>query len=226
MRWVFVLGIMFLSQACTNQQQLAEQAVMSRLLDGSGASFREMEALPGNVVCGEYTTSRRKSNKTYQPFIYNSGEIYMKPSKEEKSIFCGANAEQALYDIYGISFNGEAGVKLLQIRDDFVQLGMALENYRTENSWLPSSEQGLIALSKPSEIHPEPRAFRKGGYINEIPFDPWNRAYLYTGSTYAGTQRPYKLLTLGADGKTGGSDENADVKSDYIKYINYVDKIH
>ncbi|MFT5710099.1 MAG: general secretion pathway protein G [Halioglobus sp.] len=219
MRWLIVLGITLLSQACVNQTQIAQDAVQSKFML-SNVNFRNIESFPGNLVCGEYTTSRRKNN--YKRFIYILGDLNTQPSKEDSLIFCGENAAQALYQIYGINFNGEAGKKLLQVREDYLKLGAALDLYRAENSFLPKTEQGLIALREPSAIAPKPRAFRDGGYIDEVPLDPWKRPYIYIGSTYAGVHSPYKLLSLGADGQEGGIDENADIKSAYIKYINYV----
>jgi type II secretion system protein G len=204
---------------------MAQDAVQSQLML-SNVTFRKIEIFPGNLVCGEYATIRGKDKRNYKPFIYNLGDLNIQPSKEDTLIFCGENSAQALYQIYGISFNGEAGNKLMQVREDYLKLGTALGQYQDENSFLPKTKQGLIALLEPSEIAPTPRAFRDGGYINEVPLDPWKRPYIYTGSTYAGVQHPYKLLTLGADGKKGGTDENADIKSDYMKYINYVYKLN
>lgn len=223
MRWFFVVIMTLLAQACANHTQMAEEAVQSQFILNN-VTFRNVESFPGNLVCGEYTTSRRKRN--YRPFIYNLGDLNIRPSKEDRSIFCGENAAQALFQIYGISFNGEAGISLMQVREDYLKLDIALEQYRAENSYLPKTEQGLIALREPSEIAPKPHAFRNGGYIDKVPLDPWGTPYIYTGSNFAGVEGSYKLLTLGADGKEGGIDENADIKSDYMKYINYVYKLN
>ena len=200
---------------------MAEEAVQSQLML-SNVTFRNVESFSAGLVCGEYTTSNRKVKINYKPFIYHLGELTIQPSKEDHLIFCGENAAQALHQIYGIGFNDEVSNTLIQVREDYLKLGTALDQYQAENSFLPKTEQGLIALREPSEIRPKPRAFRDGGYIDEVPLDPWKRAYIYARSTYASVQRPYSLLTLGADGKEGGTDENADIKSEYMKYINYV----
>jgi general secretion pathway protein G len=220
MRWIFVV-IALLTQACENHTQLAQEAVQSQLML-SNVTFRNVESLPEGLVCGEYTTSNRKVKINYKPFIYNLGELIIRPSKEDRLIFCGENAAQALYEIYGINTNDGADNNLMQVREDYLNLGTALDQYLAENFFLPKTKQGLIALREASEIAPKPHAFRDGGYIDVVPLDPWKRPYIYTGSTFAGVQPSYKLFTLGADGKEGGTDENADIKSEYMKYINYV----
>jgi general secretion pathway protein G len=225
MRWFFVVVTMLMAQACVNHTQIAEEAVQSQLLL-STVTFRNVEKFPENLVCGEYTTSRRKVKNNYKPFIYNLGELNIRPSKEDRLIFCGENPAQALHQIYGLSINGEAGNSLARVREDYLKLDAALEQYRTDNSFLPKTEQGLIALREPSEIAPKPSRFPDGGYTDEVPHDPWERPYIYAGPIFAGMQGSYKLLTLGADGKEGGIDENADIKSEYIKYINYVYKLN
>ena len=44
----------------------------------------------------------------------------------------------------------------------------------------------------------------------EIPLDPWGNPYVYSVPGENGN--PYTLKSLGADGKPGGSDENADIE--------------
>lgn len=48
-----------------------------------------------------------------------------------------------------------------------------------------------------------------GPYVPKaIPLDPWSNPYIYR---FPGTTGPYDLKSLGADGKEGGEDENADI---------------
>ncbi len=91
---------------------------------------------------------------------------------------------------------------------DFKSVETALQIYRLDNYSYPSTEQGLEALVAPSTLEPEPRNFRKGGYLNAIPMDPWGRPYLYLSP---GENGDFDLYTLGADGITGGDEQNEDI---------------
>ena len=226
MKRILLLGVALLIHGCVNHTKLAQESVEQHLLSPGKLTYRNIESYPGNVVCGEYTKSRGAQKHTLKPFIYLSSGIIMSPSKEEQAIFCTLDARQGLYDTTGIDFSGASKTTVLIIRRDYQQLAIALDQYLSDNLWLPSSSQGLDALLHPTEILPRPRAFKDGGYINEIPSDPWGSPYIYTGPTFAGVQGIYKLLTLGADGKPGGTGEDADIEWHHMKYINHIDTLN
>jgi general secretion pathway protein G len=56
-----------------------------------------------------------------------------------------------------------------------------------------------------------PETWRKGGYIKDLPKDPWGRPYLYRVPGPEGA--PFAVLSLGADGQPGGSGRDADITS-------------
>jgi len=91
---------------------------------------------------------------------------------------------------------------------DFKNIETALKLYRLDNYVYPTTEQGLEALVEPSSLDPEPRNFREGGYLEELPIDPWGRPYLYLSP---GEHRETDLYSLGADGLSGGEGQNADI---------------
>ena len=91
---------------------------------------------------------------------------------------------------------------------DFKAIETALKIYRLDNYVYPTTEQGLEALVEASTLDPEPRNFKKGGYLEELPVDPWGRPYLYLSP---GEQKEVDIYTLGADGVSGGEEQNADV---------------
>src|SRR6056297_2627429 len=91
---------------------------------------------------------------------------------------------------------------------DFKAIETALKIYRLDNYVYPSTEQGLEALVTPSPIDPAPRNFKEGGYLAELPLDPWGRPYLYLSP---GENGEVDIYTLGADGLSGGEDQNADI---------------
>jgi general secretion pathway protein G len=91
---------------------------------------------------------------------------------------------------------------------DFKAIETALKIYRLDNYVYPTTEQGLEALVERSTLDPEPRNFKEGGYLEELPIDPWGRPYLYLSP---GEHKEIDIYTLGADGLSGGENQNADI---------------
>lgn len=83
----------------------------------------------------------------------------------------------------------------------------ALDLYRLDVGRYPSAEQGLDALvRKPTGVD------NWGGpYLNRraVPTDPWGYPYRY--EVPGKDNAPYRILSLGADGREGGNDEDADI---------------
>jgi len=101
---------------------------------------------------------------------------------------------------------GEA--RQVRARQDIQAIGTALNMYKLDNFSYPSTQQGLDALvSKPSGT-PEAPNWKKGGYLDKTPKDPWSRPYLYL---HPGSHGDVDVFTYGADGKPGGDGEDADV---------------
>ena len=91
-------------------------------------------------------------------------------------------------------------------RIDIQQIANALELYRLDNGYYPSTEQGLQALvSKPSG-YPEPRRWNQDGYLKKMPVDPWDEPYLYFSK-----DRNMEVYSYGADRKEGGEGIDADI---------------
>ena len=91
---------------------------------------------------------------------------------------------------------------------DFKAIGTSLKIYRLDNYVYPTTEQGLEALVEPSSLDPEPRNFKSGGYLAEVPLDPWGRPYLYLSP---GENGEIDIYSLGADGVSGGEGQNTDI---------------
>ncbi len=98
--------------------------------------------------------------------------------------------------------------RVQKVYADFKAVETALKIYRLDNYVYPTSEQGLEALVEPSTLDPEPRNFKKGGYLPEVPLDPWGRPYLYL---QPGENGEVDIYSLGADGLSGGDGQNADI---------------
>lgn len=95
-----------------------------------------------------------------------------------------------------------------QAKTDMKSIETALKLYKLDNFSYPSTEQGLQALVEKSTIPPEPRNFKKGGYLDRLPKDPWGRDYTYLSP---GDHGEFDIFTLGRDGVPGGEDQDADI---------------
>lgn len=99
----------------------------------------------------------------------------------------------------------------VKARSDIATLEQALEMFRLDQGAYPSAAQGLAALRVAPAGLAQPETYRQGGYIKDLPKDPWGRAYLYRVPGEGGA--PYALLSLGADGQPGGTGRDADIGS-------------
>ena len=104
--------------------------------------------------------------------------------------------------------NSADDARVLKVQADFKAIETALKIYRLDNFVYPSTEQGLVALIEPSTLEPEPRNFKDGGYLQEMPLDPWGREYLYLSP---GENSEVDLFSYGADGLPGGEGQNKDL---------------
>ena len=104
--------------------------------------------------------------------------------------------------------NNAHDARVQKVHADFTNIETALKIYRLGNFIYPTTEQGLEALVEPSTLDPEPKNFKEGGYLKEVPFDPWGRPYLYLSP---GEHGEIDLFSLGVDGLSGGEGQNKDL---------------
>ena len=93
-----------------------------------------------------------------------------------------------------------------KIRQDFATIYTALSTYEINNYKMPSTDQGLEALVRKTDIDPIPRKWPSRGYLQRLPLDPWGQAYHYI---YQGDGQ-FELFTYGLDGQPGGQGRDAD----------------
>ena len=109
-------------------------------------------------------------------------------------------------------FRNVGDAKSTAARAQIETFGLALDAYRLDNDYYPSTAQGLAALMRRPEGNPPARGWR-GPYLRrEVPLDPWDRAYLYR-SPGDSSPASFDLYSLGRDGQSGGEGEDADIVS-------------
>ena len=83
-----------------------------------------------------------------------------------------------------------------RVQADLSTLEEAIDIYHLQNGMrYPTSQEGLAVLAP--------------NYIRRLPNDPWGTPYVYVSPGPNGA--PYRIASLGADKREGGSGENADI---------------
>lgn len=100
--------------------------------------------------------------------------------------------------------------KVKTARAQIEMTGTALDGFRLDLGRYPSGEEGLVFLWKKPEDDKLAAQWR-GPYLKKaVERDPWGNAYVYLAP---GEHGEYDLSSLGADGKPGGSGDDADINS-------------
>jgi general secretion pathway protein G len=100
--------------------------------------------------------------------------------------------------------------KQTQTRLQIKNIEQALQLFKLDNGFYPGTEQGIEALVRAPEIGRIPKNYRKGGYLDRVPKDPWGSSYVYVSP---GTNGDYDITSYGADESPGGEGEDADINS-------------
>ena len=100
----------------------------------------------------------------------------------------------------------------VKAQSDIATMAQAMEMYRLDNMAYPGVGEGLASLRTPPANLALPQNYRSGGYIKDLPSDPWGRPYQFVVPGQAG--HAFEIFSLGADGKPGGEDNDADIYAD------------
>lgn len=93
--------------------------------------------------------------------------------------------------------------RIEKAKHDITALESALSIYKLDNYKYPSTDQGLEALVTKPSGSPQPRNYKKGGYIKKLNKDPWGNEYLYL---FPGTHSELDLYSLGPDNQPSDDD--------------------
>ncbi len=100
--------------------------------------------------------------------------------------------------------------RVVRANGDIATLGAALDLYKLDNFTYPTTDQGLQALTEKPSGDPEPANWKSGGYIKQLPKDPWGREYIYQSPGEGGD---FDIVSLGNDGAEGGESFDADISN-------------
>jgi general secretion pathway protein G len=98
-------------------------------------------------------------------------------------------------------FGNLSEAKIRTAKTDLGKIAEAADTYKVLRGRYPTTEEGLNLLIQEKILKPN-----KNGKI----MDPWDHEYIYLAP---GQVHPdsFDVKTLGADGASGGTDENADL---------------
>lgn len=99
--------------------------------------------------------------------------------------------------------------RLIAITQDIASLMQALNLYRQDNQRYPVTEQGLQALLHQPVTTPLPAHWKSGGYIGQLPSDPWGNPYQYLNP---GVRGDIEIYSLGANDALSGDDSDTDIR--------------
>jgi len=117
-------------------------------------------------------------------------------------IILGLLAGLVLPNLLGQSEQAKRKIVCIQMQS----IHDALKNFKLQNGIYPTTEEGIDALvANPDEE--KYKSYPDGGFLDgKQPQDPWKNPYIYTND-----ESVIDILSLGADGKEGGSAEAADI---------------
>jgi general secretion pathway protein G len=98
--------------------------------------------------------------------------------------------------------------RVMAAKTDVNNLMQALRLYKLDNQRMPTAEQGLQSLMIKPTVGTIPQNWKP--YLDKLPNDPWGRPYQYLSP---GIKGEVDVMSLGADGQSGGEGKNADVGS-------------
>lgn len=91
--------------------------------------------------------------------------------------------------------------RIVKVKQDILAIQSALDLYKLDNSFYPTTDQGLQALITKPTADPVPRNWKSDGYLQQLPTDPWGEAYQYINDN-----EKLKIFSYGPKGKDGNSE--------------------
>ena len=115
--------------------------------------------------------------------------------------------------IIGIMMGGMAAVftgnddkaRVTLAKQDIMAMSQGLDLFKLDNRRYPSTDQGLDALVNAPDGADN---WAPNGYIKKLKDDPWGNPYQYVSP---GSDGPFDLFSLGADGIEGGTGYGKDI---------------
>ncbi|MSP53375.1 MAG: type II secretion system protein GspG [Gammaproteobacteria bacterium] len=96
--------------------------------------------------------------------------------------------------------------RIVRVHQDLASIQSALDMYKLDNGFYPTTDQGLDALVTKPSTPPVPNNWQ--AYLSRKPTDPWSRPYHYLNP---GEHGEVDIFTYGPTGQPGGTAGNAEI---------------
>ena len=101
--------------------------------------------------------------------------------------------------------------RIKETKIQMAELSKALDLYNGDCMNYPTTDQGLGALIEAPTSEPTCSSWGPSPYIRKFPKDAWGKEFIYENQ--GGT---YVIMSLGKDGREGGTGENQDISSENL----------
>ena len=91
--------------------------------------------------------------------------------------------------------------RIVKVKHDILAIESALDLYKLDNGFYPSTDQGLQALVSKPTMEPNPRNWKADGYLQQLPADPWGQSYQFINDN-----EKLRIFSYGPKGKDGNSE--------------------
>jgi general secretion pathway protein G len=93
--------------------------------------------------------------------------------------------------------------RIAKAKQDIRAVESAFGLYKLDNFVYPTTDQGMEALVTKPSGSPEPKNYKKGGYVKSVPKDPWGNEYKYLNP---GVHGEIDIFSLGPDQQPSDDD--------------------
>lgn len=90
--------------------------------------------------------------------------------------------------------------RIVKVKQDILAIQSALDLYKLDSGYYPSTDQGLDALIHKPTNDPIPHNWKAEGYLQQLPSDPWGNAYQYMNDN-----EKLRIFSYGTKGKDSDS---------------------
>ena len=93
--------------------------------------------------------------------------------------------------------------RIAKAKQDIRAVESAFGLYKLDNFVYPTTDQGMEALVTKPSGSPEPKNYKKGGYVKSVPKDPWGNEYKYLNP---GVHGEIDIFSMGPDQQPSDDD--------------------
>ncbi len=202
------LALIFLS-GCASYQSEYETRLIGSLPNQREVTIDEAQSFPGDVLCGRYTSLTGQGfSFVTRDFVVTPYTVLNRASELELSVFCAKNPRAALLENTGLGAWDDDLQIATRLRDDMRAIDNAIRTYYRTRHGMPKNLDVLLGEDL--------------GLDETSLLDPWGKRYRYDPGLSGRTKPIFELISYGADGLSGGSGENADMRYSQLELLEHM----